>query len=98
MPTTYRTAPAPSTGMPSGIPFIVVNEAAERFSYYGMRAILVVFMTRFLVSRSGASDVMGDAQAREWFHAFAAAVYFTPLAGAVLSDLVLGKYRTILLL
>jgi POT family proton-dependent oligopeptide transporter len=36
----YRTAPAPTTGMPPGIPYIVGNEAAERYSYYGMRAIL----------------------------------------------------------
>jgi proton-dependent oligopeptide transporter, POT family len=94
----YRTAPLPSTGMPGGVPFIVTNEAAERFSYYGMRAILVVFMTRFLMDARGMPAPMTDAEAREWFHVFAAAVYFTPLAGAVLSDVVLGKYRTILAL
>ncbi len=96
--TPYRTAPPPSTELPGGIPFIVANEAAERFSYYGMRAILVVFMTRHLLDAGGELSPMGDAEAREWFHAFAAAVYFTPLFGAVLSDVLLGKYRTILLL
>jgi POT family proton-dependent oligopeptide transporter len=40
----YRTAPVAQTGMPGGIPYIIGNEAAERFSYYGMRAILVVFL------------------------------------------------------
>ena len=40
--------------MPAGIPYIVGNEAAERFSFYGMRAILVVFMTQYLRDRSGA--------------------------------------------
>lgn len=94
--TTYRTAPVPSADMPGGIPFIVANEAAERFSYYGMRAILVVFMTKHLAAASGAPQPMGDAEAREWFHVFAAAVYFFPLLGAVLSDVLLGKYRTIL--
>ena len=99
MPSTpYRSAPAPSPSMPAGIPFIVANEAAERFSYYGMRAILVVFMTRHLMDAAGAPATMGDAEAREWFHVFAAAVYFTPLLGAVLSDVLLGKYRTILVL
>lgn len=39
--------------MPAGIPYIVGNEAAERFSFYGMRAILVVFMTQYLRSRGG---------------------------------------------
>jgi proton-dependent oligopeptide transporter, POT family len=98
MPSTYRTAPAPTPDMPGGVPYIVANEAAERFSYYGMRAILVVFMTKFLLGADGQPAPMTDAEAREWFHAFAAAVYFTPLLGAVLSDVVLGKYRTILAL
>jgi len=84
--------------MPGGIPYIVANEAAERFSYYGMRAILVVFMTQYLVSRSGTLDVMGDDEAKGWFHLFVSAVYVTPLLGALLADGVLGKYRTIILL
>jgi POT family proton-dependent oligopeptide transporter len=39
--------------MPSGIPFIIGNEAAERFSFYGMKTILAVFMTQYLLSASG---------------------------------------------
>jgi POT family proton-dependent oligopeptide transporter len=97
MPThPYRTAPVASHRVPSGIPYIVANEAAERFSYYGMRAILVVFMTRYLVDGSGSPDVMTDAQAKSWYHLFSSAVYFTPLLGALLADVYLGKYRTIL--
>ncbi|HYB98706.1 MAG TPA: POT family MFS transporter [Candidatus Limnocylindrales bacterium] len=92
----YRTAPSPSPDMPGGVPYIVANEAAERFSYYGMRGILVVFMTHHLLDRSGQAAPMTDAEAREWFHVFAASVYFFPLLGALLSDYVLGKYRTIL--
>ena len=99
MPATpYRTAPPALSTLPGGIPFIVANEAAERFSYYGMRAILVVFMTKHLLGADGSPSPMTDVEAREWFHVFAAAVYFTPLLGAVLSDVFLGKYRTILLL
>ena len=99
MPTQpYRTAPVASSRIPSGIPYIVANEAAERFSYYGMRAILVVFMTRYLVDGTGSLDVMTDAQAKSWYHLFSSAVYFTPLLGALLADIYLGKYRTILLL
>jgi len=94
----YRTAPPPSTEIPGGVPYIVANEAAERFSYYGMRTILVVFMTKHLLDASGAPAPMADAEARAWFHLFAGAVYFTPLLGAVLSDVFLGKYRTILAL
>jgi len=51
--TLYRTAPTPSAQIPSGIPFIIGNELAERFSYYGMRAILVVFMTQYFMDAGG---------------------------------------------
>ena len=94
----YRTAPVTQTGMPAGIPYIIGNEAAERFSYYGMRAILVVFMTQYLVGSDGMVDVMGEEEAKGWFHLFVSAVYVTPLLGALLSDGLLGKYRTIILL
>jgi POT family proton-dependent oligopeptide transporter len=94
----YLTAPLARQGMPGGIPYIIVNEAAERFSYYGMRAILVVFMTQYLVNRSGVLDVMGEDEAKGWFHLFVSAVYVTPLLGALVSDGLLGKYRTIILL
>jgi len=94
----YRTAPVAQPGMPAGIPYIIGNEAAERFSYYGMRAILVVFMTQYLMGSSGVLDVMGEDEAKGWFHLFVSAVYVTPLLGALLSDGLLGKYRTIILL
>lgn len=94
----YRTVPNASPGMPPGIPYIIGNELAERFSFYGMRAILYLFMTTALVTHQGAPDLMGDTEARKWTHLFIAAVYFTPLIGAFLADLWLGKYRTILLL
>jgi POT family proton-dependent oligopeptide transporter len=94
----YPTAPLPQRGMPGGIPYIVGNEAAERFSFYGMRAILVVFMTQHLMDRSGALDLMSEEQAKGWYHLFVSAVYFTPLFGALISDTVLGKFRTIITL
>ncbi len=82
--------------MPSGIPYIIGNEAAERFSYYGMRSILVVFMTEYLMTASGQPDLMTDAEARTWYHLFAQAVYFLPIAGSIISDAWWGKYNTIL--
>lgn len=84
--------------MPPGIPYIVANEAAERYSYYGMRAILVIFMTRFLLDPRGELDLMSDEQAKTWFHGFVTAVYFFPILGAIVSDGFLGKYRTIMAL
>lgn len=94
----YLTAPVPRTNMPGGIPYIVANEAAERFSFYGMRAILVVFMTQYLLDSSGTLDTMSEEDAKGWYHLFVSAVYLTPLLGALLSDGLLGKYRTIILL
>ena len=46
--------------MPPGIPYIIGNEAAERFSFYGMRSILTVFMTTYLMSAGGKLAVMSD--------------------------------------
>jgi len=94
----YRTAPLASSRLPPGIPFIIGNEAAERFSYYGMRAILVVFMTQALMDADGRLVVMDADEAKGWFHLFVSAVYFTPLIGALISDGLLGKYRTIIAL
>ncbi len=92
----YRTAPSTTeTGTPAGIPYIIGNEAAERFSFYGMRSILIVFMTQYLVTRGGASDHMSDGEARRDFAYFVAAVYFTPIIGAILAEGYFGKYRTI---
>ena len=91
----YRTAPEVSQEMPKGIPYIIGNEAAERFSYYGMRTVLVIFMTQHLRDASGELAVLSEADATAYFHWFGSAVYFTPIAGALLADVFLGKYRTI---
>ena len=95
-PAKYRTAPDPKlTGMPPGVPYIIGNEAAERFSFYGMRSILIVFMTQYLVTRSGVADHMSDAEARANFSYFVSAVYFLPIFGAILAEGFIGKYKTI---
>ena len=91
----YLTAPIKTDRMPPGVPYIVGNEAAERFSYYGMNSILVIFMTKYMLDAHGQPDHFTEHQADAWYHTFVSAVYFLPLAGAVLADAVLGKYRTI---
>ncbi|MGD2160629.1 MAG: POT family MFS transporter [Gammaproteobacteria bacterium] len=94
----YLHAPLASKGLPRGIPYIIGNEAAERFSFYGMRTILVVFMTQYLIGANGQVEAMAADEAKGWYHLFVSAVYLTPLLGALLSDSLLGKYRTIILL
>jgi POT family proton-dependent oligopeptide transporter len=91
----YATKPFDISRMPPGIPFIVSNEAAERFSYYGMRAILVIYMTEYLRNSSGELAVMTDTEARGYFHLFSFSVYIFPILGALVADALLGKYLTI---
>ncbi|HVR34733.1 MAG TPA: POT family MFS transporter [Methylomirabilota bacterium] len=92
----YLSAPVPSKEMPSGVPYIIGNEAAERFSYYGMRTILIVFMTQYLMGRDGELSPMTEETAKGWYHLFMASAYAFPVLGAILSDALLGKYRTIM--
>ena len=93
----HLTAPiAGETTMPKGIPYIIGNEAAERSSYYGMRTILVVFMTQYLVGADGNLAPMNADEAKGWYHLFGSAVYALPALGAVVSDAWWGKYKTIL--
>jgi POT family proton-dependent oligopeptide transporter len=94
----YRTLPDDTRGMPKGIPYIIGNELAERFSFYGMKAILTVYMTKHLMDSSGEAAHMSEEDAKAVYHLFTAAAYFFPLVGALLSDIFLGKYRTILVL
>jgi len=94
----HATQPYDIETMPPGIPYIIGNEAAERFSFYGMKAILTVFMTKYLLDSTGQSDFMSADQAKENVAWFTMAVYATPFIGAVIADWLLGKYRTILYL
>ena len=81
--------------MPPGIPYIVANEAAERFSFYGMSAILTAFMVHSLRDAAGAPAPMSKSDAVAYYSLFVSAVYFTPFLGALLSDAFLGKFRTV---
>jgi POT family proton-dependent oligopeptide transporter len=86
------------TSHPKGLAYIVGNEAAERFSYYGMKSILVVFMTTHLVTRSGEPNAMSPSDAAFWYHIFGVGNYIFPILGALLADVLWGKYRTIVAL
>jgi len=90
--------PSRKMRMPRGLPYIVVNEAAERYSFYGMRSILTVFMTKYLLDSSGQADPMTESEAKIWYHTFIMGVYFLPIIGALLADIFLGKYKTIMAL
>ncbi len=81
--------------MPRQIPYIIGNEACERFSFYGMRNILVQFLvSSIILAYLPESERQG--MAKEVFHSFVIGVYFFPLLGGWLADRFFGKYRTIL--
>lgn len=93
---TRRTTPDhETTGWPPGVPYIVGNEACERFSFYGMRAILFVHLSSLYVL-AGEVQKRADDLATGDMHFFKASVYLVPMLGAVLADRFLGKYRVIL--
>ena len=92
----YQTSPPNLKGMPPGVPYIIGNEAAERFSYYGMKSVLTVFMAHYILDRSGVLAPMSPNEAYMFTHYFVFGVYFLPILGAIIADGWLGKYWTIL--
>jgi proton-dependent oligopeptide transporter, POT family len=92
----YLTSPPKITTWPPGVPYIIGNEAAERFSYYGMNSILTIFMTKYLTDKMGNLNVMQPAAAEAWYHTFVVVLYFLPLLGAVLADAFFGKFKVVL--
>ena len=94
--TQYLTSPPKITTMPPGVPYIIGNEAAERFSYYGMNSILTIFMTKYLLDKMGHLSAMQPANAEAWYHTFVTTLYFLPIFGAILADAVFGKFKVVL--
>src|SRR5213083_2386754 len=92
----YLTSPPNLSTMPPGVPYIIGNEAAERFSYYGMKSVLTVFMAHYILNQSGLLAPMSSNEAYMYTHYFVFGVYFLPILGAVIADGWLGKYWTIL--
>ena len=89
------TAGAQSARLPRQVPYIIGNEACERFSFYGMRNILVQFMvSSVILAYLPEADRQGAA--KDVFHSFVIGVYFFPLLGGWLSDRFFGKYNTVL--
>uniref|UniRef100_A0A672QPC6 Solute carrier family 15 member 2-like n=1 Tax=Sinocyclocheilus grahami TaxID=75366 RepID=A0A672QPC6_SINGR len=78
------------TNYPVSIAFIVVNEFCERFSYYGMKAVLTLYFIHYLHWDKNLSTAV--------YHAFSSLCYFTPVLGALIADSWLGKFKTVIYL
>lgn len=87
-------APAPTQArIPSQIAYIIGNEGCERFSFYGMRNILTLFLVSTLLL--DLPEAQRGTGAKDVFHTFVIGVYFFPLLGGWIADRFFGKYNTI---
>ena len=97
-------------GHPIGLGYLAFTEAWERFSFYGMQALLVLYMTKELLLPGHVENVAlfkpfsalyggieGQALASAIFGTYAASVYLTPILGGFIADRVLGYQRSIML-
>lgn len=97
-------------GHPKGLAYLAFTEAWERFSYYGMQSLLVLYMTKELLLPGHIENIAffdsfrklyggldGQPLASAIFGTYAASVYLTPIFGGFLADRFLGKRRTVLL-
>ena len=76
-------------GQPRGLTILFLTEMWEIFSYYGMRALLVYYMTKqLLIGQEKASIIYG---------AYVAMAYFTPIFGGLIADRWLGKRRAVII-
>jgi POT family proton-dependent oligopeptide transporter len=76
-------------GQPRGLTILFLTEMWEIFSYYGMRALLVYYMTKqLLIGQERASIIYGT---------YTAMAYFTPIFGGVIADRWLGKRRAVII-
>lgn len=88
--TASNTLDSSSNKYPPQIKYILGNEICERYSFYGMRSILTIFMVQYLL--------FTKSNAEATYHMFVASAYFTPLLGGYIADRYWGKYKTILYL
>lgn len=81
--------------MPRQVPFIIASEGCERFSFYGMRNILIPFLVTSLLLHVP-DQGLREKEAKDVLHTFMMGVYFFPLLGGWLADRWFGKFNTIL--
>ena len=85
-------------GMPKAVPYIIGNEAAERFSFYGIRSVMSTFLVAqfFNPAMNPMLQDVAEARSNEIVHLFVTLAYFMPLIGGIIADWFFGKYKVIL--
>jgi len=79
----------PWFGQPRGLTVLFLTNMWEQFSYFGMRALLVYYMTKQLLVAQGTASLI--------YGTYTACAYFTPIVGGVIADRLLGKRRAIII-
>ena len=84
--------------MPKAVPYIIGNEAAERFSFYGIRSVMSTFLVAqfFNHAMNPMLQDVAEARSNEMVHLFVTLAYFMPLIGGIIADYFFGKYKVIL--
>ena len=96
MTTDLHIPPGKLLGHPKGLFMLFMTEMWERFSYYGMRALLVLYV---VAATNAANPGLGwdNAQALTLYAWYTGLVYFTPLFGGWLADNVIGQRKAIII-
>ncbi len=81
-------------GHPRGLSTLFFTEMWERFSYYGMRAFLILYMTASIANGGLGFD---DRHAATVYGNYVGSVWLTPILGGLIADRLLGQYRSVLL-
>jgi proton-dependent oligopeptide transporter, POT family len=81
-------------GHPRGLSTLFFTEMWERFSYYGMRAFLILYMTASIANGGLGFD---DRHAATVYGNYVGSVWLTPIIGGLIADRLLGQYRSVLL-
>jgi POT family proton-dependent oligopeptide transporter len=81
-------------GHPRGLSTLFFTEMWERFSYYGMRAFLILYMTASVANGGLGFD---DKHAATVYGNYVGSVWLTPILGGLIADRFLGQYRSVLL-
>lgn len=84
-----RAEARPWFGQPRGLTVLFLTNMWEQFSYFGMRALLVYYMTKHLLIAQGTASLI--------YGTYTACAYFTPIVGGVIADRLLGKRRAIII-
>ncbi|WP_054440914.1 peptide MFS transporter [Novosphingobium sp. ST904] len=97
-------------GHPKGLGYLSFVEGCERFSYYSMQTLLVLYMVKYLLLPENVGKVMGLSWLRGWHYAglegqplasaifgdYTSLVYLTPILGGIVADRWLGRKATLI--